>query len=995
MDRLRPDSYDRPPRSRSTQRRHDTPPSSTDTRARYGTNTTDNNDSGTNGRDLHKPYSSRPSTDRYDPRYHYPPPPPPSAPRTHRSPLRKRRSWPPQPIAEDEVVALRKEAGSPPSLKVTSKEDVPSRGTVDQDPVIIDNPDYINEHERRFVFKQSSQGSTSTLPTPPTSEDERVRKARRRPSRLDIRQDDVTVPEVAKRTASPYAFTKPTKLPQQPSANSHLTPPSSAASGASTSRLNGSGPKPSSSRRDSGRISPGSRQRRDYFTTDKNNSESAIDDSDNDRKPLDTRSLRGNGKRLTELPLTESPRESFAELPRATGAPAANAPPIRRSNLDARRNTDTQNTLPTMNRLNMEKSRRPTPLMAATSLSDAQDLPSSLSAMSLDPRSADVYPRSRESSYAQSRPVSRDGSIVNGAPPSPSRSPRASADFSRDDRISREGSLLGSKPPSATSSRPASPSPRTPGESSRMPRTDLDWSALLAANAARRSKPPSRLSSAIPQDAAPASAPPNAPPLDWSRRNTPQEVTPAQSSASLPYPEDSSLMGSTMFMPTEQEYAYYPKQQPLAPAFPYDNTKPSGPSTPSSSSSAQSNLNPPRPTLNRGYSAAPVTNATPTEARAFENRPRLTASRQQSFADSSQTKKEIAVLAKKGLPPCPRQEPIAGKDDWYTITGHTNIDFCPDCIDTLFERTVFRNLFRRSLPRSYNEKVRCGFGSPWIRLAWLLTLQQHRTDLTLLQDIADIEETSAICPGGIETVQNWYGLRDPDGLFVRDFHLCYGDVRKIECLLPSLAGIFVRLPQRASYTKSTCAIRMDSTRFSTYLDALVTLHEKALVARRNADPMPLIELVERKTRLRECTKDTLLIGALWHYIPDLSPALTVCEDCFEFVVEPEIKRNKSLAKKFNRTVQPVYGEGIGCSCQLYSPHMRKVFARAVEDNDIKYLVRKARERRDAEIYLQEKFKGVMSKAKRLSLEGAVTEEDERRLNRELEKITKEWKEKWE
>ena len=449
-------------------------------------------------------------------------------------------------------------------------------------------------------------------------------------------------------------------------------------------------------------------------------------------------------------------------------------------------------------------------------------------------------------------------------------------------------------------------------------------------------------------------------------------------------------------MPAEQDYAYQPGRQPtLAPAFTPPAQKLSGTSTPSSSSSAQSSLNPPRPALNRGYSAAAVTNPTPTETRAFESRPRPAAARQHSFADSSQTKKEIAVLAKKGLPPCPRQNPVAGHDDWYTIVGHTNIDFCPDCIDTLFERTIFRNLFRRSLPRSYSEKVRCGFGSPWIRLAWLLTLQQHRTDLTLLQDIADIEETSTACPGGVESVQNWYGLRDPDGLFVRDFHLCYGDVRKIECLLPSLSGIFVRLPQRASYTKSVCAIRMDSTRFSTYLDALVTLHEKALIARKNADPMPLIELVERKTRLRECTKDTLLIGALWHYIPDLSPAFTVCEDCFESVVEPEIKKNKSVAKKFNRAVQPAYGEGIGCSCQLYSPHMRKVFARAVEENDMKYLVRKAKERREAEIYLQEKFKGVMSKAKRLSLEGAVTEEDERRLNRDLEKITQEWKGRWE
>lgn len=450
-------------------------------------------------------------------------------------------------------------------------------------------------------------------------------------------------------------------------------------------------------------------------------------------------------------------------------------------------------------------------------------------------------------------------------------------------------------------------------------------------------------------------------------------------------------MGSSILMPDDQEHAYKPTRHlASAPSFSRESGGAPRDSSPVPSSVYSAKLSA-RPTLNRGYSAAATSPVVATDTR-----PRLTsANRTASFARTSQTKKELAGLVKKGLPPCPRQDPVAGRHDWYTIIGHTNIDFCPDCIDTLFERTVFRSLFRRSLPRNDLDKVRCAFGSPWIRLAWLLTLQQQRTDLTLLQDVADIEETSTPCPGGVESVTNWYGLRDPDGLFVRDFHLCYGDVRKIECLLPTLSGIFVRLPARASCTKSICAIRTDSTRFSTYLDALVSAHEKALEKRKNADPMPLIDLVERKSRLRECTKDNVLVNALWHYIPELAPAMTVCEDCFEAVVEPEIKKNRALAKKFSRTVQPVYSEGMGCSCQLYSPYMRKVFQRAVEDNDMKYLVRKAKERREAELRLQDKFKAIMAKARRLSQEGSIGEDDERRLNRELEKISTEWKERWE
>jgi hypothetical protein len=138
----------------------------------------------------------------------------------------------------------------------------------------------------------------------------------------------------------------------------------------------------------------------------------------------------------------------------------------------------------------------------------------------------------------------------------------------------------------------------------------------------------------------------------------------------------------------------------------------------------------------------------------------------------------------------------------------------------------------------------------------------------------------------------------------------------------------------------------------------------------------------------------MLIGGLWHFAPDI-PSFTVCEDCFEEVVEPQIKKNMPLTRIFNRTVQPVYGEGIASSCQMYSRRMRKVFLRSAEDNDFSYLARKAKERREAELWLQEKYKDVMRKAKRLSLEGAVSEDDERRLNRELERISKIWSSEWE
>jgi len=140
----------------------------------------------------------------------------------------------------------------------------------------------------------------------------------------------------------------------------------------------------------------------------------------------------------------------------------------------------------------------------------------------------------------------------------------------------------------------------------------------------------------------------------------------------------------------------------------------------------------------------------------------------------------------------------------------------------------------------------------------------------------------------------------------------------------------------------------------------------------------------------------MLSGGLWHFIPSM-PSLTVCEDCYEAVVEPEFHNKSDVAMRFNRTLQPVYGEGMGSSCQLYSHRMRKVFRRAVRENDLKHLARKAKERREAELGLQEEYKEILRRARRLSSRegGFSSEEDERRLNRDLERITAEWQEKWE
>lgn len=77
--------------------------------------------------------------------------------------------------------------------------------------------------------------------------------------------------------------------------------------------------------------------------------------------------------------------------------------------------------------------------------------------------------------------------------------------------------------------------------------------------------------------------------------------------------------------------------------------------------------------------------------------------------------------------------------------------------------------------------------------------------------------------------------------------------------------------------------------------------------------------------------------------------------------------------------------------------MRKVWARAIRENDFRYLARKAKERRAAEVRLQERYKAVAMRAKRLSWEseGGISSSEDRRMNREIAKISEEWKLDWE
>ncbi len=767
--------------------------------------------------------------------------------------VRKRRSWPPPPACEDEAVSIAREAGSQRLLRELGKDDIPSRGSIDQEPVVQEVPDLINRDERRFVLRPHA---SAEQPTPPTSEDEKLRrKARRRPSKLDT-----AIPEMSRRTASPYAFSN-TERKREPSFSGRFLSPDELLSPPPTDTgsrrtVAGSRSQPPSPRRDSAKFSAAPR-RGDYFTTA---GESAIDDSesDNDRR---AGQKAGTWPASRDVP-NQSSRTSVVDFAPPPPPPIGSAS-IRRANLDARRNTDSESTLPTLQRLNIDKLRRPG-ASTTNSAFGGLGVPVVDSPRAVLPGSDFARPRSRDSSHHASKCPSPAGSTTGGA--TPQRSPRMSAEWSKEDVYDRPPT----RGSSVSGSRPQSPSPRTPADSPRLPKTELDWSTLLAANTNRRSMPPSRLSTSIQQDYAPQS----------SRGHMRQSSS--TTAESLPYPIDDGPSTPSVWMPSETAHQFYPDvrlgSHPTFLREPQSNYRPpaAGPAAAPANSPYLSNTGtrPTRPPFPTRHSTADVPPAS--RDKQYGAGPTQQGKRPAAMP-SSQTKKELQALAKKPLPPCDRVTPVAGHTDWYALVAAPTLEFCPDCVSEVFDRTIYRNMFRRSPPRRLETEIRCALGSmPWVRLAWLMTLHQQRADLRLLEDLADVEDSSVPCPGDLQAARPWYGLRNKDGIFVRDFRICYSDVRKIEALMPTLSGVFVRLPQRTADEVGLCSIRPQGSRFSIYIDALLAAHEKATVARASPDMGPFISLVQWRSRMRECSKDNLIKNGLWHFMEAL-PELTVCE----------------------------------------------------------------------------------------------------------------------
>jgi hypothetical protein len=204
----------------------------------------------------------------------------------------------------------------------------------------------------------------------------------------------------------------------------------------------------------------------------------------------------------------------------------------------------------------------------------------------------------------------------------------------------------------------------------------------------------------------------------------------------------------------------------------------------------------------------------------------------------------------------------------------------------------------------------------------------------------------------------------------------------MEILLPPIRGIFVPTDVHlTSSTRRVCDLRFDSKRFVQYFDAFETTADEAAYHDASLDTRSLASLVRRFAATEECQRHVELRDARWHMITQL-PDFTVCPECFDEVVWPELSGRgspKAIALMFKETPQRLPR----ASCQLYSARMRGIFRTAVDGDDYKLLASKARERRTVEA----RWKSDSAEIKRL----LASNPGNRRLEGELAVVTDEWK----
>lgn len=334
------------------------------------------------------------------------------------------------------------------------------------------------------------------------------------------------------------------------------------------------------------------------------------------------------------------------------------------------------------------------------------------------------------------------------------------------------------------------------------------------------------------------------------------------------------------------------------------------------------------------------------------------------------------------LPTCPRTVYTRGYNDWYTLPNCPSFDICPSCFESAIGNTELRRYFVRSPPRPHDTEVLCDFGcSPWYRIAWLIIRKERLHDMKIFYGLANIAATTQPCSGKHEAVRQWYYLIDPKTRGpVHNFHVCASCVKSVETILPAIRGMFMRDPNRPMGSSHMCDFRFDSKRFIKYFDILETTADRAIENDAPPDPRLLISIAKRMAKLPECQRDKELVDRSWNVITQL-PEFTVCEECFDEIVWPELEDEKAIPMMFNKALQRLPR----ASCQLYSPKMRGIFRTAVDVDDYKLLASKARERKAVEAAYKSNLEGLKRQASQGKVNPKFVAMESRRVEEEWSK----------
>ncbi|KAF2655516.1 hypothetical protein K491DRAFT_426001 [Lophiostoma macrostomum CBS 122681] len=922
----------------------------------------------------------------YDPRYTVPPPPPrrSSAQPPYRSEPSRRPRWPPSPSVEDEKAALAREVSSAGSGNEESSGEAKSRGTVDQYPIIeeIEQPRFIPDFndERRFVLvSEPSANGDPASPVDPAKE--RRRKSFAERGNMAHLRTDVDDPLLfTKRTSTPYAYTKGQKESTAPSGAEYFLSPEPITPSASSiprtvpkrgdQNAKPSTPLPAHSRYDSFTQSP---------RTPKND---VFEDSDSD----DTTYLRAAERKPARYSFKKSDlqredlRTNLLDSQARTDARTDRRRPDPPPRQSSTRNTHSGSSGSSKNGSpRSESPRSSTSSLNNGSSSSRQRRPPPLDGERL--KSSRQYSDSRHSRPAS--PLRPSSPLHRERPPSPPRSPKLPPRHATD---SYSSSSSNSRPPSRTGPlRPGSPLSSSYTQrpaSPRIPISEADWHATYPPTVAPdRSRPPSRFGR---HDTMPV-------PVPRVDVQSPSPARPPHTSNPLPYPVDDRP--TDVFMPPEEKFQF---QHSYPPPPPDHNLRQQYPDSPKLSQSPIPGS--PRERPSSTFQRPPVAGRHSAVPEEFTRKPRTRSDsmRSQTSVDGRRSdRRDAALNLNRPMPSCPRSTPSADYDDWYTLDSCPDFDICPTCYNGVFADTQFADYF--TPVHRYDQRF-CDFSTAWMRLAWLLTIKQKRKELDLMYKLTAIADVESPCPQEHELSNVvWYGIPDQrDGIHVTNFAICTRDLKFIESLFPTIRGYFTRLPSRNAHGQRQshmCSLRRASKRFPKYLDLLVDLDETAQRTGRAPDISRFVTLAREHAFKAECLRDRHLTRRPWHFIPSL-PEFTVCEECYDELIYPAANKRNAVAKLFGRTTQLVIGElNEGTACCLYSPRMRRVWERVLEDEDFGYLKRKAMDRKRADVKLGQEKKDLATWLENMSnaRSGTYRSEDFERLRRRLREVEEEWK----